>query len=166
MNYFHLFDIPVSLLVDIRLLKQKFFALSREFHPDYHASAESGKQAEMLEQSANLNKAWKIFQNQDLIIQYVLEEKGLMEKEEKYELPAPFLMEVMEINESLMDAGPGADPDLVNKIEHLEKDIYKPVKRIIENYQDEKTSEKELLQVKEYYYKKKYLDRIRKQLKS
>jgi len=33
-----------------------------------------------------------------------------------------------------------------------------------ENYQEGITSEKELLQVKEYYYKKKYLDRIHKQL--
>jgi molecular chaperone HscB len=34
----------------------------------------------------------------------------------------------------------------------------------VEHYQEGITSEKELLQVKEYYYKKKYLDRIKKQL--
>ena len=166
MDYFELFEIPVQLDVDVSGLKKKFFELSRKFHPDYHAGAGDEKQAEVLEKAATLNKAWKTFQNRDLTIQYVLEQKGLMEKEEKYELPAGFLMEVLEINESLMDNEPGSDPGIHGKIETLEQEMYEPVKKIVEHYQEGITTEKELLQVKEYYYKKKYLDRIRKQLKS
>ena len=166
MDYFELFEIPVQLDVDISGLKQKFFELSKKFHPDYHAGADDNVQAEVLEKAATLNKAWKTFQHRDLTIQYVLEQKGLMEKEEKYELPAGFLMEVLEINESLMDGEPGPDPELAEKIKNLEQEIYEPVKEIVEHYEEGITTEKELLQVKEYYYKKKYLDRIRKQLKS
>ena len=33
------------------------------------------------------------------------------------------------------------------------------------NYQENNYSEKELLQVKDYYYKKKYLDRIEEEIK-
>jgi molecular chaperone HscB len=54
---------------------------------------------------------------------------------------------------------------LYKKVDNIEYEIYEPVKEIIENYQDGITTEKELLQVKEYYFKKKYLDRIKKQLK-
>ena len=89
-----------------------------------------------------------------------------MQEEEKYELPSVFLMEVLEINEQLMDAEDNAtvSTELKSKIENLQSEIYEPVKEIVEHYQEGITSEKELLQVKEYYYKKKYLDRIRREL--
>lgn len=164
MNYFDLFDIPVQLRVDASSLKQKFFALSRQFHPDYFAGAGEAEKSEALDKSAILNKAWKTFQQPDATIKYVLEEKGLLEEEEKYELPPAFLLEVLEVNEALMDAGEKAWPGLSKKIKELEKEIYEPVKKIIEDYREAVTTEKELLQVKEYYYKKKYLDRIRRQL--
>ncbi|MBL7745390.1 MAG: Fe-S protein assembly co-chaperone HscB [Chitinophagaceae bacterium] len=165
MNYFELFEIPVQLKVDIAPLHKKFFELSRKYHPDYFAAAAAGVQAEALEKSALLNKAYKAFKNPDETIKYVLQQKGLLEEEEKYELPPVFLMEVMEINEQLMDAeDPGVHNRIKSSIENLQSEIYAPVKEIVEHYQEGITSEKELLQVKEYYYKKKYIDRIRKEL--
>jgi len=165
MDYFELFEIPVQLKVDTTRLSGKFFELSRKFHPDYFAGEEEGAQAAALEQSANLNKAWKIFQNPDATIKYVLQEKGLLEEEEKYELPPDFLMEVMDLNEQLMEMDETDDRGQLSAvIAQLSSQIYEPVKEIVEGYQEGVTSEKELLQVKEYYYKKKYLDRIRREL--
>jgi molecular chaperone HscB len=164
MNYFELFEIPVQLKVNTSSLKQKFYSLSKKYHPDYAAGGSPDQQAAALDNSAILNKAWKTFQDPDGTIRYVLQEKGLLEEEEKYELPAEFLMEVLEINETLMDAGPEAKPALQSQIINLQTEIYGPVKNIVENYNDSAVTEKELLQVKEYYFKKKYLDRIRKQL--
>jgi molecular chaperone HscB len=165
MNYFELFEIPVQLKIDITRLHKKFFALSRKYHPDYFVNDNVDAQSESLEKSALLNKAYKAFKNPDETIKYVLQQKGLLEEEEKYELPPDFLMEVLEINEQLMDAeSPLAISNLQSAIETLQNEIYEPVERIITNYQEGTTSEKELLQVKEYYYKKKYLDRIRHQL--
>lgn len=166
MNYFELFEIPVQLKVDNKSLSVKFFELSRKYHPDYFVNKENKDQAEALEKSALLNKAYKAFQSTDDTIKYVLQLKGLLEEEEKYELPPDFLMEVLEINEQLMDAGD--DPELKSRlqsqVENLQSEIYEPVKEIVERYQEGITSEKELLQVKAYYYKKKYLQRIRRQL--
>ena len=165
MTYFELFDIPVQLKVNTANLSRRFFELSKQFHPDYFATGNKDVQEESLEKSALLNKAWKTFQSPDATIKYVLQEKGLMEEEEKYQLPPAFLMEVMEINEQLMDADDSSvKSGLVSTIEELQNEIYGPVKEIVEHYQEGHTSEKELLQVKEYYYKKKYLDRIRRQL--
>ncbi len=165
MTYFELFEIPVQLKVNTVSLSKKFFALSKQFHPDYFASENEQVQAEALEKSALLNQAWKTFQNPDATIKYVLLEKGLLEEEEKYELPPDFLMEVLEINEQLMDADDGAAKEsLKSTINNLQANIYEPVKEIVEGNQKGATTEKELLQVKEYYYKKKYLDRIHKQL--
>ena len=85
MNYFELFDIPVQLKVNSASLSKKFFELSRKYHPDYFVSTrEMRQQAESLEISALLNKAWKTFQNRDETIKYVLQLKGLLEEEEKY----------------------------------------------------------------------------------
>ncbi|HVT85809.1 MAG TPA: Fe-S protein assembly co-chaperone HscB [Chitinophagaceae bacterium] len=166
MNYFELFEIPVQLKVDNKALAEKFFELSRKFHPDYFVNKENKDQADALEKSALLNKAYKTFQNPDETIKYVLQLKGLLEEEEKYELPPDFLMEVLEINEQLMDAED--DPELKSRlhsqVENLQIEIYEPVKEIVEHYQEGVTSEEELLQVKAYYYKKKYLQRIRRQL--
>jgi molecular chaperone HscB len=70
-------------------------------------------------------------------------------------------MEVMEINELLMDSEDQESKNgIKTQLESLQNDIYEPVKTIITNYQEGITSEKELLQVKAYYYQKKYLDRI------
>jgi molecular chaperone HscB len=165
MTYFELFEIPVQLKVNTALLSKKFFELSKKYHPDYFANESEEIQAEVLEKSALLNKAWKTFQSTDATIKYVLQEKGLLEEEEKYELPPDFLMEVMDINEALMDAdGLSVTSSLQITINNLQSDIYEPVKETVENYQDNTATEKELLQVKAYYYKKKYLDRIRQQL--
>ena len=165
MTYFELFEIPVQLKVNAASLSKKFFELSKKYHPDYFAGESEEIQAGVLEKSALLNKAWKTFQSPDATIKYVLQEKGLLVEEEKYELPPDFLMEVMDINEALMDAdGSSATGSLQITINNLQSDIYEPVKEMVENYQDGVTTEKELLQVKEYYYKKKYIDRIRKEL--
>lgn len=165
MTYFELFDIPVQLKINTAALSKKFFELSRKYHPDFFANESDEAQAESLDKSALLNKAWKTFQNTDATIKYVLQQKGLMEEEEKYELPPDFLMEVMDINEQIMDAEDDAPTkSLQQTLKNLQAEIYEPVSSIIENYKERDTTENELLQVKAYYYKKKYLDRIRQQL--
>jgi molecular chaperone HscB len=165
MNYFELFSIPVQLKVDTAALSKQFFTLSRQYHPDYFATADAGAQAEALDKSALLNKAWKTFQHPDETIRYVLHLHELIEEEEKYNLPPDFLMEVLEINEQLMDADdPSVFKGLQSAIDNLQTEIYAPVKEIVEHYKEGVTTKEELLQVKEYYYKKKYLERLRREL--
>jgi molecular chaperone HscB len=162
MNHFELFEIPVQLKVDAAIMKKKFYELSRRYHPDFFSQSTEAEQSEVLEISSQLNKAWKTFQQPDDTIKYVLQLKGLLEEEEKYELPPPFLMEMMEINEELMEAQENPDhlPVLHKRIAQLEEELYEPVKPIIEQYKEGITTEKELLQVKDYYFRKKYLHRI------
>ncbi|MDQ2751796.1 MAG: Fe-S protein assembly co-chaperone HscB [Bacteroidota bacterium] len=164
MNYFELFEMPVSLQPDEKGVKQKFYELSRKYHPDFYTNASEDEQAQVLEMSSSVNKAYKTFQNKDATIQYVLKEKELLAEEEKYELPPAFLMEMLELNEQLMDAKMENDEVLIiaihQQIKNIETEIYEPVKNIVEHYKEGVTTEEELLQVKAYYYKKKYLTRI------
>ena len=136
--------------IDKRELPKRFFELSRKFHPDFYANATPSEKDKALEITANLNKAFKTFHNEDDTIKYVLQLKGLLEEEEKYQLPPEFLMEVLEINEKLMDAedDPNLKSNLASAIDNLRSEIYEPVQKIIESYQDGVTTEKELLLVK------------------
>lgn len=161
MNHFELYQIPISFKPDLVLVKKRFYQLSREYHPDFFVNEPELEKAEKLEISAQVNKAFKIFQDEQALIKYILIEKGLLVEEEKYQLSPDFLMEVMELNELLMEADdPGAKQSIKAAVDTLQTNIYEPVKAIITNYQEGISSEKELLQVKEYYYQKKYLDRI------
>ena len=165
MNYFELFALPVQLRVDKIALRQKFFALSRQSHPDRFAQDSAAAQEQALETAAHLNKAYKTLTDDEGILKYVLQEKGLLEEEEKYTLPPDFLMEMMELNEAVSEAETTPEKNgLQSQLQNLKKELYEPVEAIIENYREGITTEKELLQVKDYYFKKKYLQRLAQQL--
>ena len=157
MNYFELYSIPVSFQPDQQQVKQKFYELSRKYHPDFYSNASEDEQAEVLEKSSAVNKAFKMFSNPDETVKYVLQQKGLLEEEEKYQLPPQFLMEMMELNEAALEQEKAS---VQQQVSNIQNEIYEPVKAIIEDYKEGITTEKELLQVKEYYFKKKYLNRI------
>ena len=151
MNYFELFEIPVSLIIDKAAITKKYVELQKKYHPDFFTQEDEYAQEEALEKSSAINKALKVFKTQDATIKYLLELKGIIEAEEKYPLPPDFLMEVMELNENLSDN---------SAIDNFEKDIYSGVAGIIENYNDTAATTEDLQKLKEYYFKKKYLQRI------
>lgn len=153
MNYFELFNLPISIQTDKAVLNQKYFELQKKYHPDFFAKGTEHEQQQALEISAQLNKALKVLKDQDQTIKYVLQLKGLLEEEEKYQLPPGFLMEMMELNEDLTD-------NSAQQIQKLEDQLYTEVAPIIENYHDATSTTEDLLKLKEYYFKKKYLRRI------
>ena len=163
MNYFELFGIPVQFKPDPLIVKKKFYELSRKYHPDFYSQAAGEKQAEVLETSSMVNKAYKTFMDEDATMRYILKLHGLLEEEEKYALDKEYLMEVLELNELLMEADADDEVAMLNikrKTELIRNALYDDIKPILEHYQEGVTSEKELLQVKDYYFKKKYLRRI------
>jgi molecular chaperone HscB len=153
MNYFELFDLPVSIRVDKTQLAKKYFELQKQNHPDFFTQASEYEQADALEKSATLNKALKTLKNEDETLKYILIEKGILQEDEKYQLPPNFLMEVMDLNEDLGEHSK-------QQIEAFENAIYADVQNLIENYNNEAITTQQLTSLKEYYFKKKYLQRI------
>jgi molecular chaperone HscB len=164
MNYFELFEIPVQLHVNSHELRSKFMELSRRYHPDFFTNETPERQEEALDMIALVNKAWKIFQKPEETIAYVLQLKGLLAENEKHQLDADFLMEMMEINEALTEQDAGQLSSLTERLQHLQEQIYAPVRATIENFRDDTTSPTDLLKVKEYYFQNKYLERIKESL--
>ena len=169
MNYFELYEIPVSFQVDATQLKKKFYELSRKYHPDFYTNSDAGEQAGILDKSSEVNKGYTTFSNPDETIKYVLQLKNLLEEEEKYELDPQFLLEVMDINEELMELEMDENQELLINIEQKTNRLllktYEDVAAILETYKEGVTTEEELLQVKDFYYKKKYLQRILDRIK-
>lgn len=153
MNYFELFGLPVSFIPDKNELSRKYVELQKKYHPDFYTLEPEQEQAEALEKSSQVNKAWKLLRHPDETMKYVLQLKGVLEEAEKYQLSPDFLMEMMELNEELDENSPA-------RVAQLEKDLYAAVRPIIENYDEATTPREDLLKIKDYYFRKKYLQRI------
>jgi molecular chaperone HscB len=158
MNYFKLFDLPVLPSVDKTLLSQKYFTLQKNNHPDFFTQATDEEKETALQQSAAINEAFAIFQNEDKTLEYFLQQKGIIQTDEKYQLPSAFLMEMMELNENLTEKDQEGAA-VAAEIAGLEKTLLEEVEPLLlQQYPNEDAQAMEKL--KAYYYKKKYLKRI------
>ena len=164
MNYYQLFELESAPLLDKSSLKKKYLQLSREYHPDFADNNDEESQTKALEVSANINKAYKIFNNPSLSIQYFLQHKEVISEEEKFPLPPDFLMDMMDINEALEDAKASGNQTEIGAISHkiamLEEELYTAIAEIVTTEAPQNISADQLAELKLYYYKKKYLQRI------
>ncbi len=163
MKYFELFDIPVAFHLDEAALKTSFIKLSRECHPDHFTLASEEKQDEMLERSTEINKAYKVLGDFDQRLQYILTQKGALEGEGQDKLPQAFLMEMMDINETIMDLQFDPDPAMTTKakeqIAAFDAELQSGIAGVLQA-PDAVNNEDALSSAKDYYLKKKYLKRI------
>ncbi len=160
MNYFELFALPVAPVVDKEVLSAKYFSLQKSNHPDFFTQASESDQADALQQSADINKAFTIFQNDDKTIEYFLLLQDVITPDEKYQLPQDFLMEMMEINETLPEKD---GVELAAEMAAIEKPLLDEIQPILEK-NSRSYDAAELEKLKAYYYKKKYLKRILERL--
>ena len=63
MNYFELFELPVSFKTDKARLAQKYFELQKKYHPDFFVNGTEYEQEQALEISSQLNKALKVLKD-------------------------------------------------------------------------------------------------------
>jgi molecular chaperone HscB len=167
MNHFELFDLPVNLLVDTSSLRKTFYRLSREHHPDYYTLSDKSTQEDILAKSTLINEAFKILQDPYRRLEYVLKLNGSIVADEKFDLPPDFLAEMMEINEQLMDHE--LDPQeslqasIRKQVDLVESALYQEVKTFFETA-DFSPEPAEWNLLKTYYYKQKYLRRIREKI--
>ncbi|MCF8293120.1 MAG: Fe-S protein assembly co-chaperone HscB [Chitinophagaceae bacterium] len=167
MNYFTLFDMPVSLKVDQAALLKKYYALSKRYHPDNFTLSDVASQEESEQMTAKINEAKKILDSPYRRLEYILRQQQIIFDDEKYTLPAMFLGAMMDINEELMELEVAQDEirsAAVRKlIEAMEDDVYGEVSSLFER-NELVLSAHESSVLKDYYYKKKYLQRIRERL--
>jgi molecular chaperone HscB len=159
MNYYELFELEESPVVNKQLISKKYFALQKENHPDFFTNELEVDKENALELSAAINKAFNIFSNKEKTIEYFLQLKGVIVADEKYNLPPDFLMEMMELNEEIDEK-----LDVKNKIASFEENLSESIASLLMPENSTLLDENGLQKLKEYYYKKKYLKRILERL--
>lgn len=170
-NYFELYDIPESFHPDRDAVKAKFYELSKKYHPDRFTLASPEEQVEALQYSSANNDAYRTLNSTDATMKYLLQLHDIIEEEEKYNLPPDFLMEMMDLNEAVseaemdkenMEVQQSAQNMLKEQIESWEE----ATQPLTEKYNADNPDKELLLQIKDMYYRKKYLLRISDRLKN
>lgn len=153
--------------IDEAQLKKKFYAMSKEYHPDFYANESQEKQDEILELSTINNKAYKILSDPLKRIEYILELHDLIADGDKYTLPQEFLMDMMDVNEALMDMEFDPDPSrlmtITSEVDQLEASLFDELKQLTDEFDGNAGSDrKEILEkIRDIWYREKYLMRIR-----
>jgi len=170
MNYFELYNLPVSFNPNPQLVKKQFYALSKQYHPDFYINESEEKQEEVLELSTLNNKAFQVFKDPQKRLHYVLELKGKLVEGENYALPQSFLMEMMDVNEALMELEFDSDPaklaELKDQTAQIEQNLAQELETLTTQFDNNSFADEEtiLKAIKDIYYRKKYLWRIKESL--
>ncbi len=167
MNYFEFYGIPESFNPDAALLKKTFYQLSKEYHPDFYANEDEAKQQEILELSTLNNKAYQTLSDPYKRLEYILKTHELLVEGAKPQLPSDFLMEMMDINERLMEIDDAEQlAHLTAEVLAIEGDIDEGIAQQTSGYDglDDTAKEDRLNKIANFYFKQKYLLRIRESL--
>ena len=170
-NYFAFYGLPEAFVLDEAALKVKYYQLSRELHPDFHAQDTPAAQAEALRLSTLNTDAYRTLANPDHRMAYLLGLHGLLEEgSAQNQLPPDFLMEVMDLNEQLMELELEPDPAAITKltaeVAALADTLDAGIQPVLAGYAGLPPDHRPaaLAQVRTYYLKKRYLLRLRQQL--
>ncbi len=167
MNYFEFYGIEESFTPDAALLKKKFYELSKKYHPDFYANESEDKQQEILELSTINNKAYQTLSDPYKRLEYVLSLHELLKEGAKPQLPADFLMEMMDINERLMEVDDAKElGHITAEVLAVEDDINQKIITATTGYAhlNDTAKEERLNEIADCYFRQKYLLRIKESL--
>ena len=169
MNYFEFYEMPVSFLADEKIIKQRYYLNSKNYHPDFFINESPEKQASVLQLSTVNNEAYRLFTNFDKRVEYVLTLTGQISATEKHVLSPVFLMEMMDINEQISDLStdnPDAIAAMFQTIADLELDLNNYLQDSCTKFDAHLSTENSdiLAAIKDAFYRKKYLLRIKDSL--
>ncbi|MFT5724195.1 MAG: molecular chaperone HscB [Bacteroidia bacterium] len=161
-NYFEHFDLPVSFLPDLEVLRKKYLDFSKQHHPDYAAGDDQAYEQALMKTSFN-NQAYKTLSEEFERVRYTLEllEQPIAQDDK---LPPAFLMEMMDWNERIMEAGMEEDSNKLGEIAAefnvLETQFENQMHEGLKSF--ETTTDRRFLDdIKKSYLERKYLLRLR-----
>jgi molecular chaperone HscB len=123
-DYFEIFDIPRKLTLDPKDLEKRFYALSRQLHPDLFSRRSARERDYSLDATAILNDAYRTLRDPVARAMYVLKLEGFdIGEQGTKEVPPELLEEVFELNMALEELRSGdhsVTPQLVEARQRFE----------------------------------------------
>lgn len=167
MNHFEEFNIPVQFFPDLNLIRNRYYELSRLYHPDLKDTTKGMTESELEQKSSDLNSAYRILMEFDHRVAYILSLYGLMGDADKASVSSSFLMEMMDVNESVMEAKMEGDPErlgsIAKEVGQLQAELNQEWEAHCHAF-DKTQDQKVLPQIKDDYLRNKYLLRLKEQL--
>ncbi|MFK5914812.1 MAG: Fe-S protein assembly co-chaperone HscB [Woeseiaceae bacterium] len=165
-THFELFNLPVSFEVELKDLSQRYRDLQRVAHPDRFTNASDQEKMLSMQQATTINDAYQILKSPQKRARYMLELQSVSFDDEKDTALDPmFLMEQIELRESLEDLGQGSDAmgnlnkimvDIKNRITSVVAEI----KQLLEN---PKLSDEQKTQAKQSVHKMQFLNKLQEE---
>jgi molecular chaperone HscB len=101
-NYFDFFGLPHKLNLDSKDLESRFYALSKQWHPDRFARGSADQRRISEDATATLNDGYRTLKEPVARAEYLLKEHGFDSSEQKSSnIPPELLEEVFELNMAL-----------------------------------------------------------------
>ena len=102
MNYFELFAIPATFLVDQQRLSETYRELQKQYHPDKFVMSGDAERLVAMQKSTEINDAYQTLKNNCLRAQYLLLLAGMdIALEQKTLQDSSFLMQQMQWRETI-----------------------------------------------------------------
>jgi molecular chaperone HscB len=117
MNYFDFMGLPRHLSIDLKELEKKFYALSRQYHPDMHSRKTREERDQAEENTAVLNDAYRALRDPVARSEYLLRLEGFdIGEQTSKDVPPKLLEEVFELNMAIEELRAG-DDDAIPQLE-------------------------------------------------
>ncbi len=109
-NYFELFGLEPGFDIDLSAIAERYRELQRAVHPDRFANASDQERMLSVQQAAHVNEAYQTLKSPLLRARYLLELRGIALNDTDTTMDPMFLMEQMELRESLAGVTGQSDP--------------------------------------------------------
>lgn len=166
-NYFELFQLSVRFNLDKAVLKKKYYALSRQTHPDVLIKI-GDSDSMFLELSGKVNQGYTTLNDDVLRTEYICGLYLDSSQREHMTLDPNFLMDMMEINEELEVVESEKKMEdiqqLQAKIQIIENEVNDSLNGLQNVFDNGQNDIQIIKQIYQNYLKLKYLLRIRENM--
>jgi molecular chaperone HscB len=160
LNFYDFFEIPHHLSLDLTDLEQRFYALSRKWHPDRFARSTPEERQAALDASALLNDGYRVLRDPIQRANYLLKENGFdIGEQQSKEAPPELLEEVFELNMALEESDADALAEARVKFERMQEAIDNDLAVRYRDY-DERPSRERLKEIRALLNRRKYVSNL------
>lgn len=166
-NYFELFGLPISFIVDKDALAERYRELQRVIHPDRYANASEQERRLSVQGASQINQAFETLKDPIARGSYLLTLHGIeMDAQKETTHDMAFLMQQMELREELAEIRDQADP--YEAITDLGTRISKQIKTLVGQMalQFETATPDQLEEARETLRKMRFLQKLRIEMES